>query len=61
MNRARLRNSCLKNKPVENKINCSLEGKVTTVISFAEKECFTNLNEKNIVDKKKVWKTIKPL
>ena len=61
MERARLRNTCLKNPIVANKLaytkqrNCCV-----SLLRKVKREYFANLNEKNITDNRKFWQTVKP-
>ena len=61
MTRSRLRNRFLKNRSEENrKLFCKQRNKCVSLLRKTKKDYFENLNEKNITDNKRFWKTIKP-
>ena len=62
MKRSRLRNNFLKNRTEENKTLCTKQWNYCVSLSKkkSEKKYFANLNEKDILDNKLFWKTIKP-
>ena len=62
MKRSRLRNNFLKTRTVENKTLCTKQWNYCVSLSKkkSEKKYFANLNEKDILDNKLFWKTIKP-
>ena len=61
MTRAQLRNKFLKYRSEENKKKYSkLRNHFVLVLRKSKSDCFGNLHEKNMIDKKTFWKTIKP-
>ena len=62
MIRTRLRNSFLKNRSEENKINYNKQSKLcVTLLRKIKREYYKNLSVENICDNKKCWKVLKPL
>ena len=62
MRRSTLRNNFLKNRTGENKgLHTKQRNYCVSFLRKSEKKYFANLNEKNILDNKLFWKTIKPL
>ena len=58
--RSRLRNRFLKNKSEENrKLLSKQRNKCVSLLRKSKKDYFANLNEKNITDNKRFWKTVK--
>ena len=61
MTRSRLRNRFLKNRSEENrKLFCKQRNKCVSLLQTSKKDYFENLSEKNIIDNKRLWKTVKP-
>ena len=61
MTRSRLRNCFLKNRSEKNrKLFCKQRNKCVSVLRKSENDHFANLNEKNVTDNKRFWKTVKP-
>ena len=61
MTRSRLRNRDLKSRSEENqKLFCKQRNKCVSLLPKSKKDYFENLNEKNITDNKRFWKTVKP-
>ena len=61
MTRSRLRNRFLQNGSEENrKLFCKQRNKCVSLLRKSKKGYFENLNEKNITDNKRFWKTVKP-
>ena len=56
MTRSRLRNRSEKNR----KLFCKQRNKWVLLLRKSKKDYFENLNEKNIADNKRFWKTFKP-
>ena len=63
MKRSRLRNSFLQNKKTEETCNLYVKqrNKCVSPLKKGKKEYYQNLDEKNVIDNKKFWKTVKPL
>ena len=60
MTRSRLRNRLLKNRSEENwKLFCKQRSKCVSLLRKSKKYYFENLNEANIRDNKRFWKTVK--
>ena len=60
--RMKLRNDALRKKTEENgKLYVKQRDKYVSLLKKVKKEYHQNLDEKNVIDKKKVWKTVKPL
>ena len=61
MTRSRLRHRFLKNRSEENrKIFCKQRNKCVSLLRKSKKNYLANLNEKNMTDNKRFWKTVKP-
>ena len=61
MKRSRLRNNFLKNRTGENKtLYTKQRNYCVSLLKKSKKKYFANLNEKDIIDNKLFWKTIKP-
>ena len=61
MKRSRLRNSSLKNRTEQNKtLYTKQRNYCVSLLKKSKKKYFANLNEKDILDNKLFWKTIKP-
>ena len=61
MTRSRLRIRLLKNRSEENrKLFCKQRSKCVSLLRKSKKYYFENLNEANIRDNKRFWKTVKP-
>ena len=61
MTKTRLRNRFLKSRSEENrKLFCKQRNKCVSLLRKSKKDYFANLNEKNITDNKRFWKTVKP-
>ena len=61
MERTRLRNKFLKNPTIENKLAYTKQRNFcVSLLRKVKKECFSNINEKNITDNRKFWQTVKP-
>ena len=61
MTRSRLRNRFLQNRSEENrKLFKKQRHKCVSFLRKSKKYYFANLNEKNITDNKRFWKTVKP-
>ena len=57
---SRLRNRFLQNRSEENrKPFCKKRNKCVSLLQKSKKDYFANLNEKNITDNKRFWKTVK--
>ena len=62
MKRLRLRNNFLRKKTEETcKLYVKQRNKCVSLLKKAKKEYYQNLDEKNVIDNKKFWKTVKPL
>ena len=62
MKRSRLRNNFLRKKTEETrKFYVKQRNKSVPLLKKAKKEYYQNLDEKNVIDNKKFWKTVKPL
>ena len=62
MKRSRLRNNFLRKKTVETrKLYVKQRNKCLSLLKKSKKEYYQNLDEKNVIDNKKFWKTVKPL
>ena len=62
MKRSRLRNDILQKKTDQNrKLNLKQRNKCASVLKKSKKECYQNLDEKNVKDNEKFWKAAKPL
>ena len=62
MKRLRLRSNLLRKKIEENrKLYPKQKNKCVSLLKKAKKEYYQNLDEKNVIDNKKFWKTVKPL
>ena len=62
MKRSRLRNNFLRKKTEETrKLYVKQRNKCVSLLKKAKKEYYQNLDEKNVIDNKKFWKTVKPL
>ena len=62
MVRTRLRNTFLKNRSEENKINYNKQRNLCVTLSRKSKrEYYQNLSVENVCDNKKIWKVVKPL
>ena len=62
MKKLRLRNNFLWNKTEETcKLYVKQRNKCVSLLKKAKKEYYQNLDEKNVIDNKKFWKTVKPL
>ena len=60
--RCRLRNCFLKSRTEQNrKLFCKQRNKCVSLLRKSKKDYFENLNEKNITDNKRFWKTVKPV
>ena len=60
MERTRLRNTFLKNPTVANKCAYKKQRKFcVSLLRKIKREYFANLKEKNIIDNKKFWQTVK--
>ena len=60
--RSRLRNNFLRKKTEETrKFYVKQRNKSVPLLKKAKKEYYQNLDEKNVIDNKKFWKTVKPL
>ena len=61
MKRSRLRNNFLKNRTGKNKTSYTKQWNYcVSLLKKSRKKHFANLNEKDILDNKLFWKTIKP-
>ena len=61
MERARLRNTFLKNPIVANKLAYTKQRNFcVSLLRKVKREYFANLNGKNITDNRRFWQTIKP-
>ena len=61
MTRSRLKNHFLTNRSEKNQnLFCKLRNKCVSVLRKSKKDYFSNINEKNITDNKRFWKTVKP-
>ena len=61
MKRWRLRNNILKNRAGENNtLYTKQKNYCVSLLQKSKRKYFTNLNEKDIIDDKLFWKTIKP-
>ena len=62
MKRLRLRKNLLRKKTEENrKLYPKQRNKCVSLLKKTKKEYYQNLDEKNVIDNKKFWKTVKPL
>ena len=62
MKRSRLRKDFLRKKTEENrKLYVNQKNKCVSLLKKAKKKYHQNLGEKNVIDNKKFWKTVKPL
>ena len=62
MKRLRLRSNLLRKKIEENrKLYPKQKNKCVSLLKKAKKEYYQNLDEKNVIDNKKVWKIVKHL
>ena len=62
MKRSKLRNNFLRKKTEETcKLYVKQRNKCVSLLKKAKKEYYQNLDEKNVIDNKKFWKTVKPL
>ena len=62
MKTSRLRNNMLRTKTEETcKLYVKQRNKFVSLLKKAKKEFYQNLDEKNVIDNKKFWKTVKPL
>ena len=62
MKRSRLRNNFLRKKTEETrKLYVKQRNKCVSLLKKAKKEYYQNLDEKNVIDNKKFWKTVKRL
>ena len=62
MKRSTLRNNFLRKKTDETrKLYIKQRNKRVPLLKKAKKEYYKNLDEKNVIDNKKFWKTVKPL
>ena len=58
----RLRNNFLRKKTEETrKFYVKQRDKSVSLLKKGKKEYYQNLDEKNVIDNKKFWKTVKPL
>ena len=61
MKRTRLRNKFLKHRTGENKRSYSKQRNYcVSLLRKTKKEYYSNLDEKNVTDNRKFWKTVKP-
>ena len=61
MERTRLRNKFLKNPTIENKLAYTKQRNFcVSLLRKVKREYFANINEKNIIDNRKFWQTVKP-
>ena len=60
MERTRLRNKFLKNPTTENKLAYTKQRNFCVSLLKVKREYFANINEKNIIDNRKLWQTVKP-
>ena len=61
MKRSRLRNNFLRKKTEETrKLYVKQRNKCVSLLKKAKKEYYQNLDEKNVIDNNKFWKTVKP-
>ena len=61
MTRSRLRNCFVQNKNEENgKVFCKQRNECVSLLRKSKKGYFADLNEKNITDNQRFWKTVKP-
>ena len=59
---SRLRNSFLRKKTEETrKLHVKQRNKCVSLLKKAKKEYYQSLDEGNVIDNKKFWKTVKPL
>ena len=59
---SRLRNSFLRKKTEETrKLYVKQRNKCVSLLKKAKKEYYQSLDEENVIDNKKFWKTVKPL
>ena len=62
MKSSRLRNNFLQKKTEEtHKLYVRQRNRCVSLLKKAKKESYQNLDEKNVIDNKKFWKTVKPL
>ena len=62
MKRLRLRNNFLRKKTEETRRFYVIQrNKFVSLLKKVEKEYYQHLDEKNVIDNKKFWKTVKPL
>ena len=62
MSRSRLGNRFLRNRSEENrKLFCKQRNNCVSLLRKSEKDYFADLDEENITDSKRFWKTVKPL
>ena len=60
--RTRLRNKFLKNRTESNRVSYNKQRNFcVSLLRKAKKDYYGNLNEKDVIDNKKFWKTVKPL
>ena len=61
MTRSRLRNKYLKHKMEENRLlYIQQRNKCVSLFRKTKTNCYGNLNQKDLTDNKKFWKTVKP-
>ena len=61
MERTRLRNNFLKNPTTENKLAYTKQRNFcVSLLRKVKRKYFANINEKNIIDNRKFWQTVKP-
>ena len=61
MKRAKLRNNFPKNRAEENNKNTTTRKLLFIIIKKKKQNYFNSLNEKNIFESRKFWKTLKPV
>lgn len=62
LNKTRLRNTYLRNKTVGNKIAYNRQGNYcVSLLQKTKRNYYANLNEKNVAETKRFWRTIKPV
>ena len=60
--RTRLRNKFLKNRTESNRVSHNKQQNFcVTVLRKTKRDYYGNLDEKDVIDNKKFWKTVKPL
>ena len=60
--RTRLRNKFLKNRTESNRVSYNKQRNFcVSLLRKTKKDYYGNLNEKDVIDNKKFWKTVKPL